>query len=154
MTSTTSAAAARSVALEQIDVGANVRELDQGHVDALARSIALRGLIVPLTVRPEGERFMLVAGHHRHAACRKLGLAEVEVTLREQDASSGEAAAENILRKDLSPLGEARAVAQMLDDGYTLDGATAALSWSRQLGPWGGSVQERRCPPSAQATGP
>ena len=87
MTNTTSAAAAaRSVPLERIDVGANVRELDEAHVDALAGSIAPRGLIVPLTVRPEGDRFVLVAGHHRHAACRKLGLAEVEVTLREQDA--------------------------------------------------------------------
>jgi hypothetical protein len=43
------------VALSAIDVGENVRELDEAHVDALARSIALRGLISPLTVRPAEE---------------------------------------------------------------------------------------------------
>jgi ParB-like chromosome segregation protein Spo0J len=59
----------RRVPLALIDVGANVHEHDPAHVDALAGSIALRGLIVPLAVRPCGERFLLVAGHHRHAAC-------------------------------------------------------------------------------------
>ncbi|MFI4977925.1 MAG: ParB/RepB/Spo0J family partition protein [Solirubrobacterales bacterium] len=121
------------VPLEQIDVGDNVRELDQEHVEALASSIALRGLIVPLPVRLEGERFSLVAGYHRHAACRKLGLKEVEVTLRDQDGSSADSAAENVVRKQLSPLEEARAVKHMLDEGYTLDGAATVLGWNRKL---------------------
>ena len=53
---------ARSVALDRIDVPDNVRELDAAHVQALAGSIALQGLLVPLVVRPAGERFELVAG--------------------------------------------------------------------------------------------
>ena len=81
----TVAAAPTTAALELIDVGENTRELDPAHVEALAASIALRGLIVPLVVRPDGERFTLIAGHHRYAACRSLGLSEVEVTLREQE---------------------------------------------------------------------
>ena len=43
---------ARSVALDCIDVADNVRELDAAHVQALAGSIALQGLLVPLVVRP------------------------------------------------------------------------------------------------------
>lgn len=121
------------VPLDLIDVGENVRELDQAHVDALASSIALRGLIVPLTVRPEGERLSLVAGSHRYAACRSLGLHEVEVTVREQEGSSADSAAENVVRKQLSPLEEARAVAHMLQEGYTLDGAASVLGWTRKL---------------------
>jgi ParB/RepB/Spo0J family partition protein len=121
------------VPLELIDVGDNLRELDQEHVDALASSIALRGLIVPLVVRPDGERFSLIAGYHRHAACRKLSLEEVEITLREQDGSSADSAAENVMRKQLSPLEEARAVKHMLDEGYTLDGAATVLGWNRKL---------------------
>jgi ParB/RepB/Spo0J family partition protein len=121
------------VPLELIDVGDNLRELDQEHVDALASSIALRGLIVPLVVRPDGERFSLIAGYHRHAACRKLSLEEVEVTLREQDGSSADSAAENVVRKQLSPLEEARAVKHMLVEGYTLDGAATVLGWNRKL---------------------
>jgi ParB/RepB/Spo0J family partition protein len=129
----TVAAAPKCVALDVIDVPENVRELDQEHVDALAKSIALRGLIVPLVVRPDGERFTLVAGHHRYAACRSLGLDEIEITLREQEGSSADSAAENVVRKQLSPLEEARAVAHMLDEGYTLDGAATVLGWSSKL---------------------
>src|SRR3954452_18692696 len=122
------------VALSAIDVGENVRELDESHVDALARSIALRGLISPLTVRPrEPGRFALVAGRHRYAACVKLDLEEVEVVVRDAESTSADTAAENIVRKQLSPLGEARAVGAMLDDGLTLDGAAEALGWTRAL---------------------
>ena len=123
----------RRLKLEQIDVGENARALDQAHVDALASSIELRGLIVPLVVRPQGKRFALVAGHHRYAACRKLGLAEVEVTLRGQEGTSADSAAENVVRKALSPLEEAHAVRHMLDEGYTLEGAATVLGWSRHL---------------------
>lgn len=130
---TTVTAPPQLVALDLIDVGENVRDLDQGHVDALASSIALRGLLTPLVVRPNGERLKLVAGVHRHAACRKLGLTDVEITYRDQDGSSADSAAENILRKQLSPLEEARAVQNMLDEGYTLDGAAEVLGWSRKL---------------------
>jgi ParB/RepB/Spo0J family partition protein len=85
MTSTT--ASARRVALELIDVGENVRELDQAHVDTLAASIALQGIVVPLVVQGarEGDgapRYDLVAGFHRYAAASKLGLREMPVLLR------------------------------------------------------------------------
>jgi ParB/RepB/Spo0J family partition protein len=129
----TVAVAPKRAALDLIDVGKNVRELDQAHVEALASSIALRGLIVPLVVRPNGERFSLVAGYHRYAACRSLGVDEVEITLREQEGSSADSAAENVVRKQLSPLEEARAVQQMLDEGYTLDGAATVLGWHHKL---------------------
>jgi ParB/RepB/Spo0J family partition protein len=127
------AVAPKRAGLDLIDVGENARELDPAHVEALANSIALRGLIVPLVVRPDGERFALVAGHHRYAAWRSLGLDEVEVTLRDQEGSSADSAAENVVRKQLSPLEEARAVAHMLDEGYTLDGAATVLGWNRKL---------------------
>jgi ParB/RepB/Spo0J family partition protein len=121
------------VSLDLIDVGVNVRDLDQEHVDTLAASIGLRGLIVPLVVRPNGERFALVAGHHRLAACRALGISDVAVTLRDEDGASADTAAENVVRKQLSPLEEAHAVKHMLDEGYTLDGAATVLGWNRKL---------------------
>lgn len=85
------------IALERIDVGGNVRELNSEHVDALAGSIAVIGLLSPLTVRPAGERFELVAGFHRHAACTKLNLEEVPVTVRDVEAASADRAVENVL---------------------------------------------------------
>jgi ParB/RepB/Spo0J family partition protein len=121
------------VPLASIGAAGNVRDLDLEHVDDLAASIALRGLISPLTVKPAGDGFQLVAGFHRHAACTKLGLDQVPVTLRTQEGTTADSAAENVLRKQLTPLEEARAVQAMLDDGYTLDGAASVLGWSRAL---------------------
>jgi ParB/RepB/Spo0J family partition protein len=121
------------LALDEIVVRENVRELDAAHVDNLAQSIALRGLLVPLIVRPTQAGYELVAGYHRMAACRKLNLPDAPVVVRDKEGSSADSAAENVTRKQLTPLEEAKAVQAMLDEGYTLDGAAQALGWSRQL---------------------
>jgi len=121
------------LALDEILVRENVRDLDEAHVDNLAQSIALRGLLVPLIVRPTDAGYELVAGYHRMAACRKLDLPDAAVVVREKEGSSADSAAENVTRKQLTPLEEAKAVQAMLDEGYTLDGTAQALGWSRQL---------------------
>lgn len=121
------------LALDEIVVRENVRDLDDAHVDNLAQSIALRGLLVPLIVRPTQAGYELVAGYHRMAACRKLDLPDAPVVVRDKEGSSADSAAENVTRKQLTPLEEAKAVQAMLDEGYTLDGAAQALGWSRQL---------------------
>jgi hypothetical protein len=84
-TTTPTNAGALVVALDQIHVPGNVRALDQAHVDALAGSIALQGLLVPVIVAAatdelaaEGWRYQLIAGFHRYAAVAKLGRAIVE----------------------------------------------------------------------------
>jgi ParB family chromosome partitioning protein len=87
----------RRVALDRIDVPDNVRELDAAHVQALAGSIALQGLLVPLMVRPAGERFELVAGFHRAAAAGSLGMTDVPVVVREAESEDADRAVENIL---------------------------------------------------------
>jgi len=84
------------LAVDEIRVRTNVRELDQDHVDALAQSIALRGLLVPLIVCPKDGGYELVAGYHRIAACRTLGLTDVAVVVREHEGSSADSAAENV----------------------------------------------------------
>jgi ParB/RepB/Spo0J family partition protein len=129
--SVTQAAHERLVPLGRIRVPDNVRELDGSHVDALAGSIALQGMLVPLVVRAEGERFELVAGFHRIAAAHKLGLTEVPVVLRDAASEDADRAVENIARKQLNPHEEARAVKAMLDRGLTDDGAAQALGWPK-----------------------
>ncbi len=121
----------RSVPLEQIRVPDNVRELDPEHVRALAGSIALQGLLVPVVVRATDDGFELVAGFHRVAAARSLDLAEVPVVLREAETEDADRAVENITRKQLNPYEEARAVAAMLARGLSEDGAAQALGWSK-----------------------
>lgn len=65
------------LALDEILVRENVRELDDTHVDNLAQSIALRGLLVPLIVRPvdavkRGRSENRSLTHRRSAATRAL----------------------------------------------------------------------------------
>ncbi len=83
-----------------------MRELDAEHVNALAGSMAVRGLIVPVAVRPlDGDRFALVAGEHRLAAARKLGWPTIAAMISDDsEGASGDQGAENVLRKTLTPL--------------------------------------------------
>jgi ParB/RepB/Spo0J family partition protein len=136
-TPTPTARHTREIALASIQTGGNVRELDAEHVKALAGSMKLRGLIVPVAVRPlddDSERFALVAGEHRVAAARELGWSTIAAVISDggQVGSSGDQGAENVLRKTLTPLEEARAVEKMLADGYTIDGAATVLGWHKR----------------------
>src|SRR4051794_25301946 len=119
------------IALDRIRVPDNVRSLDEAHVQALAGSIELQGVLVPLVVRADGDGFELVAGFHRLAAARSLELAEVPVVVRDAETEEADRAVENIARKQLNPYEEAKAVRAMLDRGLTETGAAQALGWPK-----------------------
>lgn len=103
MATTTARDSARQMALERIRVPQNLRALDDAHVQALAGSIKLQGILVPLVVRESGDdAFELVAGFHRIAAARSLGLTEVPVVVRDADTEDADRAVENITRKQLN----------------------------------------------------
>jgi len=68
---TTAVAVETTVALDEIHIAENVRALDTDHVHALAESIRLRGMLVPVVVQPAerevavgGGKYELVAGFH------------------------------------------------------------------------------------------
>jgi ParB-like chromosome segregation protein Spo0J len=54
------------------------RDLDRARVQALAEDILENGQKVPIRVRKDGDRLVLVEGLHRLEACRSLG--ETEIT--------------------------------------------------------------------------
>lgn len=72
----------------------------------LAASIQIHGIIQPLIVRRNGDRYELVAGERRWRAARMAGLAEVPVIV--QDIADGNllevALIENIQREDLNAI--------------------------------------------------
>jgi ParB/RepB/Spo0J family partition protein len=121
----------RHIALDEIRVPENVRALDPEHVKALAGSIKLQGMLVPVVVRDDGNGFELVAGFHRIAAAKTLGLTDVPVVVRDVDTEDADRAIENITRKQLNPYEEAKAVHAMLARGLTEDGAAQALGWPK-----------------------
>jgi ParB/RepB/Spo0J family partition protein len=129
---TTAVDVGRQVALDRIRVPENVRTLDDAHVQALAGSIKLQGILVPVVVRDDADGFELVAGFHRVAAAKSIGLVEVPVVVRDAQTEDADRAVENITRKQLNPYEEARAVKAMLDRGLTEDGAAQALGWPKQ----------------------
>ena len=94
---TTTQETGRHVALVDIRVPDNVRDLDPEHVKALAGSIKLQGILVPVVVRDNGgDGFELVAGFHRVAAARSLDLPEVPVVVRDAVTEDADRAVENI----------------------------------------------------------
>ena len=129
---TTTQETGRHIALVDIRIPDNVRDLDPKHVKALAGSIGLQGMLVPVVVRNNGEGFELVAGFHRVAAARSLGLTAVPVVIRDAQTEDADRAVENITRKQLNPYEEAKAVRAMLERGLTEDGAAQALGWPKQ----------------------
>jgi len=102
---------AGGVALDRIRVPENVRALDPEDVKALAGSIKIQGMLVPVVLREDGNgRFELVAGFHRIAAAKTLGLVDVPAVIRDVETEAAERAVENVTRKALNPDEEAKAV--------------------------------------------
>ncbi len=89
------------------------KHFDETALDELAASIATRGVIQPIIVRPhpEGTGYQLVAGERRWRAAQKARLHEIPALVR--DLSEREVMAlaliENLQREDLNPVEEARA---------------------------------------------
>jgi ParB family chromosome partitioning protein len=102
-TTTDVGAGVQMIALERIRHDNNVRDVAADDVAALAGSIALLGQITPVIVRPDGDGYLLVAGHKRYAALRHLGRAEIRAEIHSPQAEHSERAAENIVRTQLDP---------------------------------------------------
>lgn len=84
-------------------------ELDRDALFDLAENIKANGLINPITVRPVGSRYEVVAGHRRLSACKIAGKIKIPCVVRElDDQQTFEVmAAENLERADVDPVDEA-----------------------------------------------
>lgn len=96
---------------------------DEAALDELAASIAARGVIQPIIVRPLGQgKYQLVAGERRWRAAQKAQLHTIPALVRELDEREVMALAliENLQREDLNPVEEARAYHRLSDaEGMT-----------------------------------
>jgi ParB family chromosome partitioning protein len=92
---------------------------DEQSLQRLADSVAERGVLQPVLVRPRpGGTYELVAGERRWRAARLAGLGVIPAVVRDnEDAESLELALiENVAREDLNPVEEARACAALVED--------------------------------------
>jgi len=95
------------------------KHFDEDALDELAASIATRGVIQPVIVRPiEGGRYQLVAGERRWRAAQKARLHELPALVRDLDEREVMALAliENLQREDLNPVEEARAYHRLAEE--------------------------------------
>ena len=91
---------------------------DEETLAELTASIQQIGVLQPILVRPTESGYELIAGERRWRAAGRAGLATVPALVRETDdlASVEQALVENLHRQDLTPLEEAAAYQQLLED--------------------------------------
>ena len=93
---------------------------DDASLKELAESIKQHGIIQPLVLRRLGEKYEIIAGERRYKAATMAGLTSVPAILSNLDdnASAEVAIVENVQRKDLTAIEEARSFKALLDKGY------------------------------------
>ncbi|MBQ8193327.1 MAG: ParB/RepB/Spo0J family partition protein [Bacilli bacterium] len=97
---------------------------DEEALNELANSIKEHGIIQPLILRDLGSKYEIIAGERRYKASQIAGLAQVPAIIGAMDdqTSAELALIENIQRKDLSAIEEAKSYKKILDMGnFTQD---------------------------------
>lgn len=95
------------------------RRFDEDGLTELADSIRESGVLQPVLVTREGERYRILAGERRVRAARLAGLARVPVLVREGLSDRDHlllALIENVQRRDLTALEEAEAYRSLRDE--------------------------------------
>src|SRR5580658_8430020 len=108
-----------SILLEFIDPDPDQPRKSLGDLAELASSIRELGVINPIIIEVVGSgRYRIIAGERRFAACRSLGLTTAPCIVRTVAEQSRLILQliENLQRKDLHPVEEARAFKRLLDE--------------------------------------
>jgi ParB family chromosome partitioning protein len=95
------------------------KRFDDKALKELALSIKEYGIINPILVREKNNLYEIIAGERRYKAASLAGLSSVPaiVTEMDDDASAEVALIENVQRKDLTSIEEAKSYKNMLDRG-------------------------------------
>jgi ParB family chromosome partitioning protein len=94
------------------------KRFEDAKLEELAASIREHGVVEPILVRKDGQRYRILAGERRWRAAQRAGLKEVPAVLREAtDREAFELAlVENLQRADLNAIEEAEAYEVLLTD--------------------------------------
>jgi ParB family transcriptional regulator, chromosome partitioning protein len=87
-------------------------------IDKLANSIEQYGVLQPISVRRDGDRYQLIIGERRTRASIKAGLTHIPAILVDVEDNDSAVAAliENLLRVDLNFLEEAEAIIKLMEE--------------------------------------
>jgi ParB family chromosome partitioning protein len=109
-------------------------QFEEQAIDELADSIAERGVLQPILLRPHGDGFEIVAGERRWRAAQRARLHSIPAIVREiDDGTAAEIALiENVQREDLNPLEEAEGYRQLIErHGHTQEAVAKLVHKSR-----------------------
>ena len=107
---------------------------DEEAIAELADSIAQRGVLQPVLLRPDGDGYQLIAGERRWRAAQKAQLHKIPAIVRDIDDSAAAEIAliENIQRRDLNAIEEAEGYRRLIDAfGHTQDDVAKLVHKSR-----------------------
>ena len=92
---------------------------DEKALNELADSIKEHGIIEPIIVRPLNDKYEIIAGERRYKAACIAGLTKVPVIVKHlSDYKSAQVAViENVQRRNLNPMEEAKSYKRILDQG-------------------------------------
>ena len=107
------------IEIDLIDAGSMQprTRFDQTKLEALAKSITDNGVVQPVLVRRQGQRYELIAGERRWRAAQLAGLSRIPAVVREvaDDQLLEFALVENLQREDLDPIEEASAYKKLME---------------------------------------
>ncbi len=125
---------------------------DEEALVSLAASITEVGVLQPILVRAAGnDHYELVAGERRWRASKRAGLQTIPAIVRtvESEQSLEQALVENLHREDLSPLEEAAAYHQLMEEfGLTQERVAERVGKSRSA--VANTIRLLQLPPSVQ----
>ncbi len=110
------------------------RFFDSEALDELAASIASRGVLQPIVVRPFGDKYRIVAGERRWRAAQRAQLHQIPAIIREFDdgVTLEVALIENIQRSDLNAIEEGEAYQRLIAHyGHSQDALAKIVHKSR-----------------------
>lgn len=93
------------------------KSFDEKALKELAQSIKQHGIIQPLILQKNGDRYQIVAGERRFRAARLAGLKKVPAIIKEytEQEMSEISIIENLQREDLNPIESAKAIARLIE---------------------------------------
>ena len=94
------------------------KKFNKQQMEELSNSIKERGIIQPIVVRKNHDKFEIIAGERRWQAAQNAGLHEVPIVeIQADDLKSLEfAIVENVQRDDLNPIEEASGYKRLIDE--------------------------------------
>ncbi len=126
------------IAIDKIDRNEEQprKNFDEVAMGELVNSIRMHGVITPIILVEQGQRYMIIAGERRWRAAKRAGLRTIPAIVRKytKEQIREISLIENLQREDLNPIETATAIKQLMDEcDYTQEKVAERIGKSRTL---------------------